>query len=96
MFEKDCPSCGAKCARSHSVCKGCGHKFTSAKKKKRMVEPQPETDTMAAGLTSDGGLIVFHIDRGTYERYTAAEAQQIKRALMLLPDASVGADAAQA
>lgn len=62
-------------------CTHCGHVFFKRRKPKKSSAPEIIDDSFSAGLTLEGGLMVFWYGRSEFTKFTPAETQLIRQML---------------
>lgn len=80
---KECPKCSAMNFPVTAKCSDCGHVFfvKGKAKKKRAEAPAAEDPGFSAGLTLEGGLMVFWYGRSEFTKFTPEETTLIRQAL---------------
>lgn len=81
---KECPKCSAMHFPVTAKCSDCGHVFFvrgKGKKKRAAAAPPADDPSFSAGLTMEGGLMVFWYGREEYTKFTPQETQLIRAAL---------------
>lgn len=83
--DKVCPKCDTVNFRIAAKCSDCGHVFFVKGKgkgrKKRAAAPPADDPSFSAGLTMEGGLMVFWYGRSEFTKFTPQETQLIRAAL---------------